>query len=113
MNFIYYPSNNFLKNQEKGEITTQQEIRDYDRLRRSICNEPYVIKNEDVVGFESYTKKLHTGRSEYIIKVKLNKVNLSTGDDYIEVFYSNEEQRDNCLKEVQNNIKNGDKQFYG
>lgn len=113
MSFIYYPSNIFLKNQGKGEKPTQQEIRNYDRLRRSICNEPCVIKNEDIVGFESYTRKLHTGRSEYIIKVKLNKINFSTGDDYIEVFYSNEEQRDNFLKEIQNNIKNGDKQFYG
>ena len=49
MSFIYYPSNIFLKNQGKGEKPTQQEIRNYDRLRRSICNEPCVIKNEDIV----------------------------------------------------------------
>lgn len=113
MSFIYYPSNIFLKNQGKGEKPTQQEIRNYDRLRRSICNEPCVIKNEDIVGFESYTRKLHDGRSEYVIKVNLNRINIFTGDYYIEVFYSNEEQRDNFLKEIQNNIKNGDKQFYG
>jgi hypothetical protein len=105
MGLIISPSKNFLENQGKEKKPTQQEIRIYDRLRRSICNEPYVIKNEDVVGFESYTRKLHDGRSEYIIKVKLNRINFSIGDDYIEVFYSNEEYRDNFLKKIQENIK--------
>jgi hypothetical protein len=103
MGLIISPSKNFLENQ--GKKPTQQEIRNYDRLWRSICNEPYVIKNEDVVEFESYTRKLHNGRFEYIIKVKLNRINFFTGDDYIEVFYSNEEQRNNFLKKIQENIK--------